>query len=85
MNNLQKVSYGQEAGRGFPQKKKPERLHGEPFIDKGTSFKNPCQSLACLIGFQWISCNDHVTACAGSAMTMQNYHVKAIYPLQETK
>lgn len=51
MNNLQKGSYWQEADRGFPQKKKPERLRCEPFIDKGTSFKNPCESLACLIGF----------------------------------
>lgn len=69
---------GRKPGEAFPQKKKPERLRCEPFIDKGTSFKNPCESLACLIGFEWISCNDHVTACAGSAMTMQNYHVKAI-------
>ena len=76
---------GRKPAEASRKKKKPERLHGEPFIDKGTSFKNPCQSLACLIGFQWISCNDDVTACAGSAMTIQNYHVKAIYPLQETK
>ena len=42
---------GRKPAKAFPQKKKPERLRCEPFIDKGTSFKNPCESLARLIGF----------------------------------
>ena len=66
---------GRKPTRGFPQKKEARTAAWWTFHWQ----RNRLQKSVRKSGMSyWISCNDHVPACAGSAITMQNYHVKAI-------